>query len=50
MFYGLRQLAAPLSPINGLRRRDDESGSKLPQSIVDDFPLSESFLVLDAWG
>jgi hypothetical protein len=30
--FGVRQLAAALGPIDGLRRGEDESGSKLPHS------------------
>jgi hypothetical protein len=37
-FFGLRQLAAALGPIDGLHRVRDESGSKLPQSKEHDFP------------
>jgi hypothetical protein len=36
--YGVRQLAAALGPMDRLHRSDDESGSKLPQSKIYDFP------------
>jgi hypothetical protein len=36
-FFGLRQLAAALGPIDRLHYGGDESGSKLPQSKVHDF-------------